>query len=124
MVESGLKNRVIIILTILCAILFLVAVGSCSNSRRQSLSREDERQKRFELEEKFSSFNEEKADLEEQLSVAKADLQDQETKYHELEDELTQEHQRTEELQEELEKISALKDAQEAGLKKKTSEKR
>ena len=124
MVESGLKNRVIIILTIICAILFLVTVGSCSNARRQSLSRENERGKRFELEEKFSSFNEEKADLEEQLNTAKADLQDQETKYHELEDELTQEHQRTEELQEELEKISALKDAQEADLKNRKSKKR
>jgi len=124
MVESALKNRVIIILTILCAILFLVAVGSCSNARRQSISRENERGKRFELEEKFSSFNDEKADLEEQLNTAKADLQAQEIKYHELEDELTQEHQRLEELEEDLEKTSALKDAQEAGLKNRTSKKR
>jgi len=124
MVESALKNRVIIILTILCAILFLVAVGSCSNARRQSISRENERGKRFELEEKFSSFNDEKADLEEQLNTAKADLQAQEIKYHELEDELTQERQRLEELEKDMEKTSALKDAQEAGLKNRTSKKR
>ncbi len=124
MVESGLKNRVIIILTILCAILFLVAVGSCSNARRQSITRENEREKRFELEEKFSNFSKEKADLEEQLNTAKTDLQEQEAKYHDLEDELTQEHQRLEELQEEIEKTAALKDAQEAGQNNRTSKKR
>jgi len=117
MVESGLKNRVIIVLVVLSAILFLVAVGSCSNANRQRVSRDKEMLTRLDLEEKLNGFNKEKGDLEDELSKARADLKSQEAAHLATKEELAQEQKVTQELKKELEKITALKDAQEAGLR-------
>lgn len=115
--EENIKNQIILILAILVLIFFVGTVGSCSNAHRQKLARDKEMLTRLDLEEKMSSFVNEKASLEEKIDTLSKKLEKQEAELQETKKALAQEQLINKSLNEDLEKVTKLKDALEESLK-------
>jgi len=105
-----LKNRIILILGILCTILLIGNISSCSNALKQKVARDKEMFSRLDLEERTSKYTNEKAALEQQVEEAKAAVEAAKR-------ELAQENIANQALKEELEKVTKLKETLEENLK-------
>lgn len=115
--EEGLKNRVILILSILTLIFFIGTVGSCGNASRLKSSRDKEMATRLDLEEKMSKFAQEKAGIEENLKSANQGLEEEKAAHQATKKALLQEQLVNQSLKEELQKVVKLKEALEEDLK-------
>lgn len=115
--EEAFKNRFILILGVLSALLFVITVGSCTNAIRQKGARDKEMFARLDLEEKMSKFSQEKTSLEEKLKAKDKDLEEENAILQATKKALVQEQLVNQSLKEELSKVTKLKDALEEDLK-------
>jgi len=115
--EEGAKNKLILMLVVLAAIFFVTTLGSCNNYRMQKLARNKEMATRLDLEEKMSKFIQEKGAIEQKLSNAAKDLEEEKTANQATKKALLQEQLVNQSLKEELEKVTKLKETLEDDLK-------
>lgn len=115
--EESLKNRIILILSILSAILFIGLISSCNNTYRQKLARDKEMSSRLDMEEKMGKFSQEKTVSEEQLKAAEKELDEERLSHQATSKALVQEQLVNQSLREELAKVTKLKEAIEENLK-------
>lgn len=115
--EEGLKNRLILALTILTIIFFIFSINSCFDSRRQKVAKDKEMALRMDLEEKLSKFTQEKAKLEDKIKAQEKAIEEEKKAHEETKSALSQEELINKALREELEKITKLKETLEEDLK-------
>lgn len=115
--EEAVKNRIILILSILSAILFISSVSSCANAARQRSARDNEMSTRLDLEEKINKFSQEKSVIESKMQSALKDLGEEKEAHKATQNELSQEKLVNKSLKEELQKVVKLKEALEKDLK-------
>jgi hypothetical protein len=115
--DEAIKNRVILILGILSAILFISNISSCSSAYRQKSARDKEMATRLDLEEKMSKSSQESAKLEEKAGMSIKELEEEKASHEVTNKALVQEQLVNESLKEELQKVVKLKEALEEDLK-------
>ncbi|MEW6101638.1 MAG: hypothetical protein AB1481_05030 [Candidatus Omnitrophota bacterium] len=113
-----LKNKVVLILSVLCVVLFVAMASSCSRAYQQQALRTKEMSARLDSEEKLNKLSEEKAHLEEKIKSAQKALGEEKTGHESTKKALTQEQMINQSLKEELAKVNKLKEALEEDLKK------
>jgi len=108
--EEAIRNRIILILSLLTAILFVATIGSCGTARRQRLARDKEMAIRLDFEEKVGALEKQVASLNQELQLVKtaADTSGKS---------LAQEQLASQALKEELQKVTKLKETLEDDLK-------
>lgn len=117
MMEEGVKNRIILILSILVVIFFIGTLGSCSNAHKLKTVRDKEMALRLDSEEKMNKLMQEKKLLEEKLNKQTQELEEERLANQSNRKALTQEQLVNQSLKEELEKIVKLKEKLEEDLK-------
>lgn len=115
--EESLKNRIILILSILTVILFIGLISSCNNTYRQKLARDKEMSSRLDMEEKMGKFSQEKTVIEEKLKASQKELDEEKAAYQATGKALVQEQLVNISLKDELTKVTRLKEALEEDLK-------
>lgn len=115
--EEAIKSRIILILVVLSALLFISTIGSCNNALRQRTARNKEMVTRLDLEEKMSKFSQEKKTIDDELKASQKELADEKTALEATKKSLVQEQLINESMKEELEKVTKLKEALEEDLK-------
>ncbi|MFA5114571.1 MAG: hypothetical protein WC469_00700 [Candidatus Omnitrophota bacterium] len=105
-----MKDRLIIILSVLTVIFFIAAIGSCGSVRREKIAKDREMATRLDLEENAGKLESQVAGLSQQLEQEKA-------AHETTRKALSQEQILNQNLKEELEKVSELKKALEEDLK-------
>ena len=115
--EESIKNRIVLILSILTVILFIGLISSCNNTYRQKLARDKEMSSRLDMEEKMGKFSNEKSTIEEKLKVSQKELEEEKAAHQATSKALVQEQLVNISLKEELVKITRLKEALEEDLK-------
>ena len=111
------KNRIILILSILSAILFISTLGSCNNAFRQKAARDKEMVTRLELEEKMSKFSREKTAADEKIKSLQKQSEEEKAANEVAKKALMQEQLVNQSLKDELSKVTKLKDTLEEDLK-------
>ncbi len=111
-----MRNRLILILGIITLLFFIIAVGSCSSSRRQRILKEKEIATRLDLEAKLANFNREKANLEAKLKETQGALQEKTAALESAKTALSQQQLINTSLREELDKVTKLKESLEEEL--------
>lgn len=115
--EESLKNRIILILSILTVILFTGLISSCNNTYRQKKARDKEMSSRLDMEEKMGKFSNEKSIIEEKLKASQKELEEERQAHQATGKALAQEQLVNISLKDELDKVTRLKDALEEDLK-------
>lgn len=115
--EESIKNRVILILSVLSAIFFIGTVGSCGNMGRLRSIRDKEIATRLDLEEKMSKLMQEKLGLEKKLNDLTEGLEAEKAGHQATQKALLQEQLVNQSLKEEIAKVTKLKEALEEDLK-------
>lgn len=115
--EEVVKNRIILILSVLMIIFFIGAMGSCSNARKIKAECDKEIFNRLDVEEKMNNLIHEKADIEEKLNGVIRKLAEETTACQLAKKMLLQEQLISKNLNEELQKMTELKEALEEDLK-------
>lgn len=115
--EEAMKSRLILILSVLCVILLISTIGSCSNAYRQKGARDKEMVARLDLEEKMSKFTQEKAAITDKLKAKDQELQEDKATLEATKKLLVQEQLVGQSLKDELTKVTKLKEALEGELR-------
>ena len=115
--EETIKNRLILILTILSAIFFIGWLSSCVNLKQFKSGRQEEIAKRLDAEEKLNKFLQEKPAQEEKLNKAQNGLEQEKVNHEATKKALEQEQLVNMSLKEELKKLTKLKEKLEEDLK-------
>lgn len=117
MVEEEVKNRIILIVGILCLILFFWAIGTSSELSKQKKNLQNEIRKRLGFEEQNTIFLEERPVLEEQIKQLNSQLEQEKEEHAKTKKAFSGEQLANESIKEELEKVTRLKEALEDDLK-------
>lgn len=117
MMEEGLKNRIILVISIVCLIFFLWASGVSRELSREKRNLQQETGKRMELEEESLKFHQAKAAFDEKASQLNAQLEEEKAALEEAKKSLSQELLTNKTIKEELEKVTRLKETLEDDLK-------
>jgi len=115
--EESIKNRIILILSILSVILFIGLISSCNNTYRQKLARDKEMSSRLDMEEKMGKFSQEKSVIEQKLKAAQKELDEERQAHQATGKALVQEQLVNISLKDELVKVTRFKEALEEDLK-------
>ena len=115
--DEALKNRIVVILAILSAILFFSTFSSCSSAMRQKAERDKERATRITLEEKTSKYVQEKSALEEKAKAKENQVEELKVSLEVTKKALVQDQLVNMSLKEELQKVTKLKEALEEELR-------
>jgi len=115
--DESLKSRIILILSVLSAMLFIATVGSCRDAYMKSKSRDKEMVKRLDFEEKATKSMQEKAALEGNIQKLQKELEEEKASHQVTQKALLQEQMVNQSLKEELGKLTKLKEALEDDLK-------
>jgi outer membrane murein-binding lipoprotein Lpp len=115
--EEAIKNRIILILSILSVILFILTIGSCSNAYKQRSGRDKEMVARLDLEEKVAKFSQEKNAMSDKIKAADKELEEGKAAHEVTKKALLQEQLMNQSFKEELAKVTKLKEALEEDLK-------
>lgn len=118
------KNRVVIILAVVVAILFIFNVGSCVNAYSQNSGRKKEMFQRMELEEKSAKLALDNANASGKIKELQRQLDQEKASNLALKQSLTQEQLVGSSLKEDLQKLTKAKEALEAELKKQLGNKK
>ncbi|HDZ77154.1 MAG TPA: hypothetical protein ENH41_03625 [Candidatus Omnitrophica bacterium] len=117
MIDETLKNRIILIISILCLIFFFAVVGSTKKSLEYERDWKAELRKRMELEEQNINYVKEKVVLESNNKQMAAQFEKEKKAHEETKKFLVKEQSDAKSANEELEKLSMLKDTLEENLK-------
>jgi hypothetical protein len=115
--EEGIKNRVILIVSVIAVIFFLLSVNSCVGARSQKIALDKERASSWDMEQRMSKFVQEKKALDAQLTGLVKELGAEKAGHEITQKALAQEEMINSSLKEELQKITKLKVALEEDLK-------
>ena len=112
-----LKNRIVIVLGILNVIFMLIAVNSCSQSKKCIDVKRKEEIKRYDAERELNKVSSDKSAIEDKIQKVETALSQASADAESAQKALLQEQLITKSLKAELEKVSRLKDALEQDLK-------
>ncbi|MCU0650633.1 MAG: hypothetical protein MUC52_00160 [Candidatus Omnitrophica bacterium] len=112
-----LKNRVAVILGVLCVILCLVSVNSCIQGRMGIDAKKKEELKRYDAEKELSKVSGDKALLEDTLRKIQQEMAQNKADLENAQKALLQEQLINKSLKNELDKVNKLKEALENDLK-------
>lgn len=115
--EENIKNRIIIVLSILALIFFVGSLKSCGNAYRQKQARDKEMAARLDLEERISKISQENSLSEEKLQAVQKEMDETKLELGEGKKALAQQQSVSQNLKEELNKMAKLKEALEEDLK-------
>lgn len=115
--DEAIKNRIILILSILSAILFISTLGSCNNAFRQKAARDKEMVTRLDLEEKMTKFSQEKIAADDKIKAIQKQSEEEKAANEVAKKALMQEQLVNQSLKDELSKVTKLKDTLEEDLK-------
>jgi len=115
--DEAVKNRIILILSILTIILFISTIGSCNNAFRQRAARDKEMVARLDLEEKMTKFSQGKKAMDDKIKAVQKELEEEKAASEVTKKALMQEQLVNQSLKDELTKVTRLKDALEEDLK-------
>jgi hypothetical protein len=115
------KDKIIVALAAVTLLLFILNIGSCINAYNQNALRKKEMLQRMNLEEKSGKVIQERTGLAQELEVKNKELAEEKANFEAAKKRLIQEQLVSESLKSELEKVTRLKEALEAGTKKKSS---
>lgn len=115
--EEQLKDKLILILSILTAIFFISTIGSCNNSYRLKSARDKEMGTRLDLEEKMTKATQERGVSEAKMQEKNKELEEGKAALDTVKKSLLQEQLVNQSLKEELEKVTKLKETLEENLK-------
>ncbi len=115
--DEAIKNRIILILSILSAILFISTLGSCNNAFRQKAARDKEMVTRLDLEEKMTKFSQEKKAMDDKIKAIQKQSEEEKAANEAAKKALMQEQLVNQSLKDELSKVTKLKDTLEEDLK-------
>jgi len=115
--EEVLKNRLVVILSVLTAIFFFATLSSCNSAMRQKTARDKEMSARLQLEEKINKFSSEKSALEEKAKAKEKEAEEAKQSFETTKKILVQERLINASLKEELQKVTKLKENLESDLK-------
>lgn len=115
--DEVLKNRLVIILAILSAVLFFGTLSSCNSAIRQKAARDKEMAARLALEERTSKYVQEKSVCEEKVKAKENEAQELKIALEAAKKALVQDQLVSQSLKEELEKITKLKESLEEDLR-------
>jgi hypothetical protein len=115
--EESVKDKVILILSILAIIFFVSTIGSCNNAYRQKVARDKEMGTRLDLEEKMSKVMQERTVIEGKVTAKDKELEEEKAAHQATKKALVQEQLVNQSLKEELQKVTKLKEALEEDLK-------
>lgn len=111
------KNKIIVILSILCVLFLMGMVKSCGDAYMQKKLHDKEMGKRLDLEEKIDKINRDKLSEGDKLKGINEDLEVQKKAREQAEKALADEQQARQSLKEELDKTNKEKQALEESLK-------
>ena len=115
--NEAIKDRIILILAILSAILFISTLGSCNNAFRQRSARDKEMVTRLDLEEKMARFSQEKKATDDKIKAVQKQLEEEKASSEVAQKALMQEQLVNQSLKDELAKVTKLKETLEEDLK-------
>ncbi len=115
--DEAMRERLILILGVLTAMLFISTVSSCGSAYKNKLAQNKEAIKRMDLEEKFSKLSEVKAKQDEKLAALQKEVDEEKAGHQTTRKALVQEQLVNDSLKEELAKTTKLKEALEEDLK-------
>lgn len=115
--DEQIKDKIILVLSLLTIIFFVGSIGSCSNARRQKASRDKEMANRLDLEEKMSKVGQEKLNIETKSKALAQEVEEEKAAHQATKKALVQEQLLNESLKEEITKVTKLKEALEEDLK-------
>lgn len=115
--EEAIRNRIILILAVLCIILFIGSLSSCGNVYRLKRLRDKEMAMRLDIEEKINKFSQENATLQERLNRKDVELTEERSSHQATKKAMAQEQLVNESIKDELQKVTKLKETLEADLK-------
>ncbi|MCX5711144.1 MAG: hypothetical protein NT060_04205 [Candidatus Omnitrophica bacterium] len=122
--DERIKNLVIIVLGVLCFLLIIGTISSCSGAYRQKLARDKEMAGRLDLEEKMSKYSQERVAMEERVKSKDKDLQEATSELAGVKKELLEEQMISKSLKDDLAKLTKTKESLEEDLKQCKSRKR
>ncbi len=114
---EGIKGKGVLILSVVTALFFVWTLGSCIDARRMRSARDKEMASRLDIEEKMSSYANDKANLENKLKKLENDLAEEKSAHELTKKDLAQEKLINQSLNDELQKVTKIKDALENDLK-------
>lgn len=114
---EGIKNRVVLVLGVICLVLFISNVSSCMLAQRSKGAFNKEMSTRMDLEEKMSKFTQEKTLLEAKVAKLTQDFEQEKNEHKKDSIKLNQDDQVIQSLKEELQKLNNLNDKLEEDLK-------
>jgi predicted RNase H-like nuclease (RuvC/YqgF family) len=117
-----LKDKKILTLVILVFVFFIIAVGSCSQNRRQKTIIQQEISKRMDLEAQIANFQNQGKGLRENLLTSQQELDEIKQELEVTQKALSQEKLINSSLKKELDKVNKLKQALEEDLGQTSSE--
>jgi len=115
--EEGIKNRIIIILSITSLLFLTISVKSCSNTRSARSILNEEKSMRWDLEQKTRELTQQNRALEEKIKIITQELEDEKTANSSMKKTLDEEQLVTKTLKDELQKMNELKNTLEEDLK-------
>jgi chromosome segregation ATPase len=115
--EETIKNRIILVLSILALMFFIGSLKSCGNAYRQKQARDKEMAARLDLEEKISKISQQSSLLEEKMRGVRKEMDETKSELEQNRRALAQERSASQSLKEELNKVTKLKETLEEDLK-------
>jgi len=115
--DDALKNRIVIILSVLSALFLFSTLSSCNSAQRQKSARDKEMAARLALEEKTSKYAQEKSALEEKVKAKDNEAQELKSALEAAKKTSVQDQLVSQSLKEELLKVTKLKENLEEELK-------
>ncbi len=115
--DETLKNRVVIILAVIAALLFFATLSSCNSAWHQKSAHDKELAARIMLEERISKFSQEKSALEEKAKARENEAAALKVALDTAKKAQVQEELVNQSLKEELDKVTKLKEILENDLK-------
>ena len=115
--ESLFKNRPVLVLSVLCALLFVLNIGSCVNLRSKVCAYRKEMAQRFDVEEKIAKLSQEKALLAQSLKAQENESQEDRSALEAAKKALLQEQLVCQTIKDDLQKLTKINESLELKLK-------
>lgn len=120
--DEVLKNRILVGLAVLCAVLFFGTLSSCNSARHNKALRDKEMVARLAMEERSTKFVQERTLLEERAKAKENEVAELKAALEAAQKTSTQSQLVNQSLKEELQKVVKLKESLEEQLKQALSD--
>lgn len=117
MIKEGVKNRIILAISIFCLLFLFFAIGVTKELNKKNKIYSDEMRKRIETEEQNFNFQQQKVSFEDKIKQLSKELEESNTALEETNKALSQQELINKGISQELEKVTQIKEAVEGDLK-------